>query len=595
MMGSNNSRMAKKTILVLSFILFFGGISLHPQTKKDPITIADNLMYLLNYEEAILHYKKAIENNPTIKGIRLSLGYAHWKLGDYDETIKILKEEIDLFPENFEAYILLGLVYFKQNKFEDAAKVCKAYEKRFQSYIREKAFRKGFRFSLQVRDTRLRSILKEIRMENPNIGLPNFILGLCQKRKGKLSEAKYHFRLALEWGYNPIDCYLQLIDLEIIKGEWRNALKEAQEVLRIKGHHPDLYFIMGYIHYQLKDIENALLCFEKALNMKPYLVEAMRNLSIIYYNQQRFEESSQLYERFLRISFYDVYEKYDLKYSLKNARVNKSLIDKMELNYIYPLKSSVHFSLTNINETALSLVKSGYLKKAAGFLHNCLEIDDTSPEINYNLGQLYNISNRLDKALKYALQAIELNPNFKDAHDLVGNIYFKIHDYERSIQSYKNVITIDSKDAIGYYNLGCTYYVKKNYLEAESHWKESIHYDKGKKKIRKSDEISKDDLSISLTVIKKPVSFSAHKSLASLYLEKNLLDKALLHFERAIELEPGDPEPYYESGKILQVQPEGDEKHIEKAIFYYEKYLYLGGQKEEEVNKRLKTLRKKSN
>ena len=136
---------------------------------------------------------------------------------------------------------------------------------------------------------------------------------------------------------------------------------------------------------------------------------------------------------------------------------------------------------------------------------------------------------------------------------------------------------------------------QKNYEEAESSWKESIQYDKEKKKIRKSDEISTDDLSISLTVIKKPVSFSAHKSLASLYLEKKLLDKALIFFEKALELEPGDPESYYEVGKILQDQSEVDEKYIEKAILYYEKYLYLGGQKEEEVNKRLKALRNKSN
>lgn len=585
--------MAKKISLVLFFIFLSGWNHLYPQTGKDPIKIADNLMYLMNYEGAILHYYKAIENNPAIKGVRLSLGYAYLQLTNYDEAIKILKEEIDLFPESYEAYILLGYVYFKQSKFEDSVKVCKAYEKRFQSYIREKAFRKGFRFSLQVRDTRLNGILKEMRMENPNIGLPNFILGLDQKRKGKLSEAKYHFRLAHKWGHNPIDCYLQQIDLVLIQKEWRNALKESEEVLRMKGPHAEICFIMGYIYYQLKDMENALSCFEKALEMKPYLIDAMRNLSIIYFHQQEFEKSSQLFERFLRITLYDVYEKYDFKYSLKNAELNKDLIDKMELKYIHPLSHNIPFSFKKINETALSLVKSGLLKKAIEFLGNCLEIDDTSPETNYNLGQLYNISNKLDKALEYALRAVELKPDFKDAHDLIGNIYFKTNDYERSIQSYKNVILINPKDAMGYYNLGCVYYAKKDYAEAESYWKTSIQFEKREKRTRERSEISEDELSISLVVIKRPISFRAHKSLANLYLEKNLPDKALLHFETAIELEPSDPEPYYEVGKIFQAQSEVDEKCIEKAIFYYEKYLYLGGPKEEEVNKLIKTLRKK--
>jgi tetratricopeptide (TPR) repeat protein len=73
-----------------------------------------------------------------------------------------------------------------------------------------------------------------------------------------------------------------------------------------------------------------------------------------------------------------------------------------------------------------------------------------------------------------------------------------------------------------------------------------------------------------------------------LYVEQNLKDKALVEFEKASKLEPDDQESHYELGKIYQTK-----KDFQKAIFHYEKYLYLGGEEEEEVKKILKTLKRK--
>jgi len=105
--------------------------------------------------------------------------------------------------------------------------------------------------------------------------------------------------------------------------------------------------------------------------------------------------------------------------------------------------------------------------------------------------------------------------------------------------------------------------------------------------------LEENELAVSVTVRKRPVSFRAHKSLGRLYVERSAPQEALRHFNQAVELESSDPEPYYELGKIFQSQSEQDESLIDKAIFYFEKYLYLGGKEEEEVNKRLKELRKK--
>ncbi len=78
-----------------------------------------------------------------------------------------------------------------------------------------------------------------------------------------------------------------------------------------------------------------------------------------------------------------------------------------------------------------------------------------------------------------------------------------------------------------------------------------------------------------------------------LYIEKGLPDLALKEYENAIELEASDPEPYYELGKLYQARSLQDKKYIKEAISHYERYLYLGGEKEKEVKEALKSLKKK--
>ena len=66
-----------------------------------------------------------------------------------------------------------------------------------------------------------------------------------------------------------------------------------------------------------------------------------------------------------------------------------------------------------------------------------------------------------------------------------------------------------------------------------------------------------------------------------------MTNEALEEFKRAVSLEPGDPESYYEIGKIYQAQ-----KKIQEAIRYYKRYLYLGGKREQKVKDIIEKLEK---
>jgi Flp pilus assembly protein TadD len=91
-----------------------------------------------------------------------------------------------------------------------------------------------------------------------------------------------------------------------------------------------------------------------------------------------------------------------------------------------------------------------------------------------------------------------------------------------------------------------------------------------------------------MIIYRRPVSFQAHVSLAEMYKKQGRFEEAMKDFEEAVDLAPADPEPYYELGKLSFLI--GDK---EKAVFYFDKYLYLGGKEEAKVKNILKSLREK--
>jgi tetratricopeptide (TPR) repeat protein len=194
------------------------------------------------------------------------------------------------------------------------------------------------------------------------------------------------------------------------------------------------------------------------------------------------------------------------------------------------------------------------------------------------------MNNDLGKAIKYAWRVTELKKDFRDAYDLVGNIFFRLEDYENAIVAYQKVIDIGPKDAKGYYNLGCVYSAMEDLDNAEESWKNAISREKVRKV--KKEKSLEDELTRTVTVFKASVSAKAHDGLGRLYLQQNQSEKALEHFEKAVEIEPGRPELYYEIGKIYLNQ-----KNTKKAIYSFERYLYLGGKEEKKVKEILESIK----
>jgi len=590
--------MIKKVIIIICSIFLLVSVHTLIHPKENFIKKAQQSMDFTEYERAIGYFDQALSTNPNQKDVRAHQGFAYFKLGKYDDAIRVLKEELALFPVSLDASILLGYVYLIQEKYEEAAKLCEDYGDLFEKALREEAKKK----KLDLRSKKDRAEFKEnyeyffdkIRKKNPNLGLPYFILGFHHKKSGNFDKAEDNFNEAIKKGYSSADCKAQLIDIELAQENWQEALVKSRIALQIEESKSEFYFLMGYTYYHLGNTERAVYCFDNAFKLRPYEVEAAKNLGKIYFNQNKFKKATSFLKKVLNIVPFDYEAMFLLDRSSdekpvqkkeNKPKITKNIVDKVDLEYKYVFKSDINYIISVMNETALSLLKSGYLGKAIGLIRVFLEIHDLSPDLNYNLANFYRMNNDLGKAIKYAWRTTELKKDFRDAHDLVGNIFFRLEDYENAIIAYRKVMDIGPRDSLGYYNLGCVYSAMGDFANAEESWKNAISREKVRK-VKTKEKTSEDELTRTVTVFKASVAAKAHDSLGRLYLQRNQSEKALEHFEKAIEIEPGKPDLYYEIGKIYL-----DQKNTKKAISAFERYLYLGGKEEKKVKEILESIK----
>ncbi|MCK4931030.1 MAG: tetratricopeptide repeat protein [Candidatus Aminicenantes bacterium] len=545
---------------------------------------AQQSMDIMSYRMAISGFEQVILKEPNRKNIRTKMAFCHFRLEENDRAIELLNEELIHFPDDPEALILLGFVHYQQENVEEALKVYHRYIPVFEELLKKKRKSVGKEYGLTKENEKVLSV--KLQQENPNYGLPYFILGLEQKKNGAYDRAKNYFEQAVRAGYDPVSCYCQLIDIELEQNNWTQALVRARRAQQAAGTEAEFYFLIGYAYDGYGRIKYAISSLKKSIELKPYLVEAIKDLGIVHYNQGQFDEAKLLLERVLKLVPYDfetkfLLERVEKRHSIKKEGqkpgLSKTIIEEIKPEFKHRIESDLDFVLDVMNRSAVSFVRLGELNSAIGLIKRFLEVNDHWPGLDYNLALVYNMKGEMLNALKYAWIAVSIKKNFRDAHDLLGNIYFKLGEYDHAIRAYKNVVSIHKTDAMGYYNLGCTYAAIGDDAKAEENWKRAIHFEviKGQKG---QDEISEDELSASLIVVGRRVVFHSRMSLGQLYVNQKKWDKALEQFQLALDLDADRSEPHYELGKIYL-----EKEDVVRAKTYFEKYLYLGGEKEKEV------------
>jgi tetratricopeptide (TPR) repeat protein len=583
-------RVKRVSMILLSGLFLCLSFLSMVHASDDLVKKARESLDIMNYQQAVRLLTQAAVEAPKKGGIRVDLAFAFYQSGKTEEALNAVRQERALFPDSYNALILEAYIRFREGDAEGAVSVCRDFDSELFRSIRDKVridAGKGKTLPpLPLLERKkyfkkYRSYLKEIQGAHPNFGLPNFILGNHEKTRRNPEKAKKEFQFALETGYDPDACYAQLIDVELTRQDWKQALDRADEAEEVLGPRAEFHFLRGYSHFQTGDTEYAVSCFERVLELKPYLVEAMRNLAKIRLFQGEQQKAIPLLGKILGFRPFDAEAMGLLDQARsgsqphpgdKRPELTKRIVDDVELEYVYVFERKIDYVLWQVGEYAMGLVRANELGAAADWLSRFIEIYGLTPELNYNLAKIYEQKNDLVKALRYAWRAKELKDDYRDAFDLVGSIFFKMQDFDNALRAYLRALDLNPTDAQAFYNLGCVSFSRGDLENAEAYWKKAIQFEQDVTKAGPERRSSRDELKVSVTVRVRPISFESHKSLGRLYRQQDRKKEALAELGKALELRPNEADLCFEIGSLYLELGQRD-----RAGAHFERYISLGG------------------
>ncbi len=155
---------------------------------------------------------------------------------------------------------------------------------------------------------------------------------------------------------------------------------------------------------------------------------------------------------------------------------------------------------------------------------------------------MFSESGEDKEAVEKLDSAVKLNKDFSPAYSLLGEIYEKMQDYEKSAASYNEATRVNPWSFDDYFSLGRVYRIMKQFAQAVKAYVRACEL--------------------------KPNHFEAHVNAAKSYYEIEDYNNALVYGRRAEEIEPNIIEIQKMLGDIYE-----SKKDHEKAIGSYKRAL----------------------
>jgi tetratricopeptide (TPR) repeat protein len=132
------------------------------------------------------------------------------------------------------------------------------------------------------------------------------------------------------------------------------------------------------------------------------------------------------------------------------------------------------------------------------------------PILLNKIGIAYHQSLQLDEARRYYERALKYKPDYVEAMNNLGTIYYYRKSYRRAIHWYDKAIKIDPKDpkcASVYMNRGTAWFARKKYEKATENYQMALQLD--------------------------PEAFEHHGTFGQILEERSVEDRARFHYELA--------------------------------------------------------------
>lgn len=261
------------------------------------------LLYSLkkHFQEARAQFEQCLVINPDDLDARVNLAFLSIRQGKWEEAEGVLRECIEMEPENSLCNHILGVVFLIRGdrvkatqRFERAAQLDPFYRLQYERF----GALRGQRIELDGPSER-----KLIR-NGENLYLANLhrFIGQCYSEMGEIAKAIREFRKVDRIHSADYTCHLDIGKLYDLKGDYRKAIEEFQEAAKIFPDCGMAYAHMSYAYAGIGDFEGALASLKKAVEIHPQNADLRYQLGLLYEDLEMCKEAIDEFTAVLEIN-----------------------------------------------------------------------------------------------------------------------------------------------------------------------------------------------------------------------------------------------------------------------------------------------------
>jgi serine/threonine protein kinase/predicted TPR repeat methyltransferase len=219
------------------------------------------------------------------------------------------------------------------------------------------------------------------------------------------------------------------------QGRYEEAIKVYSDALVKNPNDSDLHFLMGASKKSLGKSQEALLEFQRAVELDDRNQKAWEQIGDLLMNRMDYNGAEKAF--------------------LKSSELDPSAAPTWE----------------GLAQTYLIQQKSAQAEES---YEKLLQIEPNNVTAIYNLGLLQNGSNKKDAARKSFEKVISLNPNYAEAYNNLGAIDLYDGKVPQAIQELEQALSLKPELGSAHYSLFLAYEMQKNYPQAARHLKKYL-------------------------------------------------------------------------------------------------------------------------
>jgi tetratricopeptide (TPR) repeat protein len=487
--------------------------------------------------------------------IHYNMGMSYRNKGLFDEAEREFKECLKIREEDPGLYYFIAETEVFLKKFDDAIhNLQRALQRDFDAVKCANAL--GVAYILLGQFNVALEWFEKVLVQDENDSSALNNIAVAQHNLGDVEQALRNFSRSVERG--NADARLNLAMYHMKKGEYVEALG------LLNNDTTDAIFERGLVYMEQGEDDNALSAFKQVLEQSPHYAGAYYNMGFIATRLGRYDESLAYIRKGMEIEPNYDNDKYHLSLDPTLSEFGPYYIPRLQAStskIVDEVFTAQETSVEEVLTDAEDLLSRGDVDKALSRVDEALNMNPEDSRAVILKAEILYHHERADAAIELLRGYLEKSPDIVEVLSPYARMLKENGELEKAKEIYARLTTLEPDSLTWLNEVAELSYRLGNEDEALEYYR-TIHE-------RNPTDVEANLRLFRIYVTKRNFDDAApllnllgeehqdnfeFNTMAGIYWsERREFDKALLHLDKAIDIDPSQPLPYYHRG-LLKVQ-----------------------------------------